>query len=246
VKPADQRIAIVNEAASTVPTNAVDLACKHIIEQVRLGFWPGGYTLTEVELTEWLQVSRSTVREALRRLEAEGMLVKNRSRNLAVRRLSRRDVVELYELRELLEGLAASRAAKHFGSAPTLTQRNCVAILKDWQLQAKGNRKSTSNTSKSKNQVSLQQDNRAFHSLVWRLSDNQHLPRLLGGTLMTLFQSQFRLRLKDTDMQMAASDHVEVLEAIMAGNAPDAERKMRQHIRASAQLVLNLADEAFS
>jgi DNA-binding GntR family transcriptional regulator len=223
--------------------NAVSLVCAQVVHQVASGFWPGGYTLTEIELTDWFKVSRSTVRESLRRLESEGLVVKNRSRNLAVRRLSRRDVTELYELRELLEGYAAKRVAKQYKGLSEAEQRQLQGMLKDWQGQAQG-QSAIPNALEAN--VVAGQDNRAFHSSLWQMSNNQHLPRLLGGTLMILFQSQFRLMLKSSDLMHAATDHVEILNSIVAGDEAQAERQMRRHIRASAQVVLSLGDESFS
>jgi len=214
--------------------SAVELACDAITRHVASGRWSGGFTLTEPELMAQLQVSRSTVREALRRLQAEGLVIRNRSRNLMVRRLTRRDVAELYDLREALESYAAQRAAQAFARADASVQREFQAEAQGWrQVVRQGHGEA------------LGEANRRFHEKVIALSANRHLPRLLGGTLMTLFASQFRPALTPESGLRAAAQHVEIADAIIAGDARAAGRAMKQHIRASADYIQALNDDAF-
>lgn len=214
--------------------SAVEQACATVMAHVAAGRWPGGYTLIEADLVQQLQVSRSTVREALRRLESEGLVVKKRSRNLVVRRLTRRDVAELYDLREVLEGHAARMAALHFAAQPAPVRRDFKATAQWWaQAVKKGSGEA------------LSQANGEFHNTVLALSGNSHLPRLLGGTLMTLFVSQFRPRLSNASGLVAAQHHVDIAKAILEGDAEAAERLMRAHVRNSAELIQALPDDAF-
>ena len=82
-------------------------------------YWPGA-RLREAAVADWLVVSRTPVREAFRRLEANGLLVTAPWRGVEVARLDRRQVVELHAMRQILEGAAARLAAQHVSRSEVL------------------------------------------------------------------------------------------------------------------------------
>src|SRR5690606_3964267 len=90
---------------------AVDKVAHAIVEGIKAGIYAPGQRLIEADLTRDLGVSRGPVREATRRLGAEGILDVLPHRGAVVRKLSRRDVAAIYQIRELLEGLAARLSA---------------------------------------------------------------------------------------------------------------------------------------
>lgn len=86
-------------------------AYAHIRKRLLLGHFPAGTRLSEVDLAKQIGISRTPVREALNQLSTEGLLEQVPRFGAFIPELSRDDVQELYELREMLEGYAAERAA---------------------------------------------------------------------------------------------------------------------------------------
>lgn len=94
-----------------------EIAYERLIHSLRSGMFQPGDRLREEEVGAELGLSRTPIREALRRLEADG-IVEHRPRiGAVIRSLTHAEVVELYEMRGVLEGTAAEMAAKHGSSA---------------------------------------------------------------------------------------------------------------------------------
>ena len=86
-------------------------------DAIRDGTFGPGDRLREVEVAERLKLSRTPIREALRRLESDGIVEHKPRIGAIIRTLSRTEVVELYEMRLVLERTAAEMAAKHASPA---------------------------------------------------------------------------------------------------------------------------------
>jgi DNA-binding GntR family transcriptional regulator len=214
--------------------SAVERACARLRHLVTQGRLVGGQALIETELSSLLGVARSTVREALRRLQSDG-LVTARARGVQVRRLSRRDVADLYVIRESLEGLAARCAASRSACGSALDPRRIEAERRIWHA-----------ATSEYLVAAFSEQNRRFHDLIVDASGNAHLSRMLDQTLLLLFASQFRAWMQTPSIRAAAADHLRILEAIERGDTTAAERTMRLHIRHSSKAVLDLPDDAFA
>lgn len=212
--------------------SAVDRASQRLRELIARGRFVGGQQLVEAELGRQLGVARSTVRECIRRLETQGLLVA-RQRGLQLRLLSRSDVDDLFSLRELLEGHAADKAASRVGDLPRAQRQTLAAELRHWRSNAAGDAGAFSDR------------NRQFHDLVVELAGNVHMPRMLDQTLLVLFASQFRPWLPPSSMARAGKQHVQILEAIDRQNPRGAEAAMRRHIRDARRSMAKLPDDAF-
>src|SRR6056297_3323455 len=93
-------------------TSQGDVAYQRLLDELRTGALLPGSRLFETELAQRLQVSRTPVREAIRRLEADGLVSHLPRVGATVRSLDHSEIMELYEMRLVLEGTAARLAAR--------------------------------------------------------------------------------------------------------------------------------------
>jgi DNA-binding GntR family transcriptional regulator len=114
-----------------------------VVELISAGRYPPGAALTEAALSRALRVSRTPVREALLRLQAEGVVQSSLARGFTVRPLDRREVTELYPILASLEGLAAQTAAPVPRSTLADLRRtakelaSCNDPVRRWQLDSR-------------------------------------------------------------------------------------------------------------
>jgi DNA-binding GntR family transcriptional regulator len=197
-----------------------EAAYRYIRKAIQDGQLKPGERLREIELAKQIGLSRTPIREALSRLEAEGLVAHDPTRGVVVAELDYSMVTELYYMREVLEGTAARLAAQHASDVE-------ISILDDLceQYEAALN-----------DGAALAMTNRRFHETLYRCSHNRYLLNmvtvlhdalsLLGGT--TLGNPE---RAAET-----LREHRAVVAAIHARDAEAAEQALRAHIR-SAQKV---------
>ncbi|MBD3764844.1 MAG: GntR family transcriptional regulator [Rhodobacterales bacterium] len=87
-------------------------AYRQLLDEIRRGALPPGARLRETDLADRLGISRTPVREAIRQLEADGLVTHLPRQGATVRQLDYAEVIELYEMRAVLEGTAARLAAR--------------------------------------------------------------------------------------------------------------------------------------
>ena len=192
-------------------------------EALRSGTYKPGDRLREEEVAERLKVSRTPVREAFGRLVSKGLVVPGQGRGLIVRRLDQTEVVELYAMREILEGAAARLAAKH-ASGPE------VDALRDLE---EGFEKATS-------AEDMARFNRLFHESIFASSRNRYLDSALQelqDAIALLGRTTFTV---DARPSAAFREHRELIEAIAAQDADKADALARAHIRESLRARLKI------
>ncbi|AUX70433.1 GntR family transcriptional regulator [Porphyrobacter sp. HT-58-2] len=175
--------------------------------------------LTEDQLSQITGVSRTPVREAVRRLEDELLLVRSDTKRLFVADWSRDDIEEMFALRQMLECHAAERAALRLS-------REQLANLEVINQELKGA------TDQQQPDVARFLDaNRAFHEVI---IDAAHSPRL-GQLLAKLVEAPVVLRTarnySPEDLRQSARDHDELIAAFEARDAEWARAVMGSHLR---------------
>lgn len=175
--------------------------------------------LTEDQLSQITGVSRTPVREAVRRLEDELLLVRSDTKRLFVADWSRDDIEEMFALRQMLECHAAERAALRLS-------REQITNLETINRELKGA------TDQLQPDVARFLDaNRAFHEVI---IDAAHSPRL-GQLLAKLVEAPVVLRTarnySPEDLRQSARDHDELIAAFEARDAEWARAVMGSHLR---------------
>ena len=205
--------ATVDESALRTRSRA-EFVYESLRDAISDGRIAGGERVREEEVARNLGVSRTPVREALQRLQQRGLLVVGVGRGLVVARLSQQQVVELYAMREILEGSAARFAARHATPAE-------IEILYQLQEQLKGAEGDATL------HVSL---NRQFHQAIYEAAHNRYLMQTLDSlndSFALLRSSTFRLphRQRNSD-----EERHRIIAAIEKRDPDLAEREAREHI----------------
>lgn len=190
-----------------------------LLEEIRSGGLPAGSRLTETEIADRLSVSRTPVREAIRRLEADGLVAHEPRTGAMVRRLSHAEIMELYEMRAVLEGAAARMAARGAGEAE-ITE---LAVLNDAMNAADDPR----------DRAEL---NRRFHHLLADAARNRFLARATQAIHRSLLLLGPTTLEEAARVQDAAAEHAEILQAVVAHDGDAAEAAMRRHMQGAQQV----------
>jgi|HubBroStandDraft_6_1064221.scaffolds.fasta_scaffold278070_2 DNA-binding GntR family transcriptional regulator len=202
----------------------------HVKEAIRAGRLSPGQRLLESELTGRLGVSRGPVREALAQLQVEGFIDIEPHRGARVHQLSRVEMAQLFHVRGLLAANAAKLAAQQIGQAGN---RSRMRAERRRQLALRAN----------PDLAAYAAANVEFHTLVDEMSGNQLLASLLEGLqtrvgpFLSLAQSSSRDRLLE--------HHLQIADAILAGDGGAAARAMRRHVTATLRAIMALPDAWF-
>jgi DNA-binding GntR family transcriptional regulator len=210
----------------------VDYVIDAIREGIKEGRYSPGQRLIELDLTRQLGVSRGPFREALRRLVGDGLIVNEPHRGAYVRTFSRKDVEDLYRVREVIEGLAARLAAEAVKAGDKA--RDLGRVWKDMEKQRA-----------NYSHAAYMRLNEQFHDQIVRLSGNGQLERLVEQMRMPIFRLRAD-RLLSSGHFDSLDQHEQIYHAIMSGDGARADREMRRHISYSAKLVLGLPDLFFA
>ena len=207
--------------------SVVDNACGEVRALVMSGHWGPGDRLPELPLAARLRVSRPTVREALRRLESQGLL-RSDGRGLHVAKLATRELRSVLLTRASLEGLHAELAARRVARgeiAPASLRRvDDLASAADRSTRA----------------GHLQQavrENRAFHQAIDALSDSPVGAALLDSLWDRMIVSTGRSLLTPGRAESVADEHRQLLTAVRAGQSDRAHHLARQHVLATLELA---------
>lgn len=198
-------------------------AYEAIFAAIQDGQLSPGSLVRETDLTEWLEMSRTPLRDALQRLEAQGLLRLQSHRGILISTLDRPAVTELYTAREWAEGAAASLAARH-ATAADVAQMQHILVL---EREAAGD------------PALGARYNRTLHRAIYDCTRNRYLIEHLMGLSALLALVGNATRRNPQRVEEALREHTALVASIGEGNAQRAEGCARQHIQSAQRFVLN-------
>jgi DNA-binding GntR family transcriptional regulator len=195
-----------------------------MLEAIEAGLYLPGDRLVESELAERLGVSRTPVREALQRLETQGMLSRD-GRSLIVASLDHNQLAELYVVRAELEGLAARLAARH------ATDEEChvlrAMLVEDGKLVGGDPR-------------ALSRANKRFHKQIHLASHNRFLVQQLDLVHRSMALMANTSLAAEGRAEVAMAEHDQIVTAIEARDGEAAYQALRTHISRAFETRLRL------
>ncbi|MEL6550307.1 MAG: GntR family transcriptional regulator [Pseudomonadota bacterium] len=200
-----------------------EVAFAKLMEAIEAGVYLPGDRLRETEVAGRLALSRTPVREALRRLEAENIIEHRPRVGAVIRTLGQTEVVELYEMRLVLERTAAEMAAKHAAAAEV----NALSELND----------TIAGTESGPRAAAI---NQSFHRAIYLAGRNRFLldaARAMNNALLLLGPTTLA---DSSRVETVVRQHTAIIEAIEAGDMEAAGAAAEAHLQTSLRYRLKV------
>ncbi len=218
-------IKLAKSAVERELTKSANLT-EYLIEAVVRGDLPAGSKISEPELAKRFQVSRGPLREAIMRVEGLGLIERVAHVGARVITLSLEKLVELYAVREALEGMAARLAARNMSLEEMQGLQALLQAHSEHIEQVEGA------------SYFHQHGDFDFHYRIIKASGNQQLTSLLCGELYHLLRMyRYQSPRSHSRPTEALQEHQFILQAITSRDEELAEMLMRRHISRSRALI---------
>lgn len=201
-----------------------DVVFESLREAILEGKLNPGQRLMEVQLAEQLGVSRTPVREAIRKLELEGLVVMLPRKGAYVANMSLKDIIDVLEIRASLEGLSAYLAAERISEEDI---KKLEKIADDFK--------------KSANDLDVESSLKMdveFHECIFKATNNKRLHQLINS----LWEQVYRFRvtyISDYDSSVnIIKEHELILDAIKKGDSELAKKYATDHIEKAEQFII--------
>ncbi|HEY8369501.1 MAG TPA: GntR family transcriptional regulator [Thermodesulfobacteriota bacterium] len=191
------------------------------------GHLPPGRRIRETELADWLGVSRTPVREALGRLESEGLVRLEPRVGLVVASLDAAAIAELYDVRAALEGTAAALAARNASG----TEIAMLASMLETERRLPADPRV------------LARHNTQFHEAIRNAAHNRFLFKSLGAIHDAIALLGRTTMAWPGRRAAALREHTRIIEAISARDPARADAAAREHVLAAYHIRLAMRDE---
>ncbi len=213
----------LSRGSEKVSCSRAETAYQQLKRDILEGVYTPRQRLVETDIAAQLNVSRATLRVVLTRLQHDGLVEMQPNRGAQVRALSLEEAAEILQVREALEGMAASLAAERATSEQLQALRHVVAEME--QTLSVGDL------------IGLLPLASRFHQIVIEAANQSVLAQLLERLHAPLIRHQFRIILVPGRKEASLAEFRDILSGLEKRDAPGAERAMRHHM---AQLGVSL------
>jgi DNA-binding GntR family transcriptional regulator len=207
----------IREVAARLGQSAADVVYQRIKDEIVMARLEPGALVDEISLAERFRVSRTPIREALRRLEQDGLVTTIPRRGTLVRRPTLQDIVEIDQIRLLLEPAAARLAAGRVNA-------DALEKIADELKRLEGS---------PQDLATFLETDWQLHDLVLRSSGNMHIRDIVNSLHDRL--SAIRWRSAHPRADTAIGELLELVQALRVGNGEAAEAAMRRHLLATRE-----------
>lgn len=203
-----------------------DLVYLDLKHKILTGEIPSNTRLMEVELSEKMNVSRTPIREAIKRLYDDGLVRMIPRKGSYVAKISIKEMLDVFEIREDMEGFCAYLAA--------------MRIDEDQKVKLRELNDSYQIASKNKDKMEMIRLDEEIHNFIVACCDNETLKQLVSYVQELSLRFRYLYYEDESLYDDTAAQHLHMMEAIIDGNAVQARRLADEHVRAIREFVYEL------
>lgn len=190
-----------------------------------------GERLMEIKLAQKLGVSRTPIREAIRKLELEGLVVMAPRRGAQVAKITENDMTEVLEVRAVLEGLAVELA--------------CEKVTKQQVAQMHVEMVAFEKAVQGNDAVAIAAQDVKFHDTIYHATGNRRLVQILNNLREQMYRYRMEYIKDENKRQELVKEHENIVKAIEQGDKKKAKEYINLHIHNQEKSILeNLEREA--
>ena len=217
---------MINNGMMIENKNLRDFVFEKLKHTIMSGEFLYGERLVERAVAEKIGVSRTPLREAFRRLEAEGLIETLANGGVVISRFSQDEVRQFYAIRANLEGLAVEWGLDRIVEQDFLQMEDCII-----NMEKEGNEGNTKEVARY---------NTDFHNIIMRLSHSPILVSFIDG-LKNRMQFIIAQSLSSNALQykQSVTEHNRILKAMQARDKTEAVAAMREHLLSALDVAIN-------
>lgn len=185
-----------------------------------------GEIVSENQLAEYLNMSRTPVREAIRRLEAEGILVSRQGFGTIVKMLTLKDIEDIFEVREAMEIIASETAIKNITDQEIKEVReNFINLLDRYHKGEKIEKKEFTSIDGQ------------IHDLIVKKSDNEYVKMLMERIYFNVDRYRIMSYKVSLDLEESTSQHLDLLKYMEEGDVETFKEHLKRHLHWSLNII---------
>ncbi|MFX0200096.1 MAG: GntR family transcriptional regulator [Candidatus Hodarchaeota archaeon] len=200
-----------------------------LIDHILHGKIVPGEKIDESKLSQEFQVSRTPLREAIRRLQSEGLVTVEPQRGATVKRPSIEEVSEIYAIRPKLEGLAVELAVNNFNEAE---QRKLLEFKRKFRSSLQGMRN-----------LKWLEDNIDFHFYFAKLSGNDTLFQVIKNLNMRVHKYRYISLMHPECIEQYTFQHEQIIDSVINSNPKKAGKVMEMHLNSVRRNLMSYLKE---